>query len=359
MNAPVGKGVPILVLAVACALPTCDGRGVADGAGDGDRGAEGESGEGEGEGDAGIFPDVARVLLPSSFAVQDNGWALTTGDEIFDVGTAFYQNHDDVYDMLLVFTEKQVADIFAFSVPLVAEGPGLAEVRERYGWADIGPSTAGSAGKLQHIALMNDRTIYDGAAFTAQDIVVHEVGHRWSAYLFLPDVEDEDVLTDEYWSHWSVYANVGGPSALGYGELIDESNGQFSFQIRRPLRYSMLELYQQGLVSPDEVVDLFFVEGAADFFPTTSLGGDWGADSYGEDVRYSGTRHDFTLDDIIARNGPNAVAQTAYRMAFVIICADQNACDVDALAFVDAQRLLWPDSFAAATDGRATADTSL
>ncbi len=52
-------------------------------------------------------------------------------------------------------------------------------------------------------------------------------------------------------------------------------------------------------------------------------------------------------------------AQTQWRMAFVLVCADVTACDPAALAFAEAQRVAWPTTYSAATRGLATVDTAL
>ena len=73
------------------------------------------------------------------------------------------------------------------------------------------------------------------------------------------------------------------------------------------------------------------------------------------------TRVDVPIEAVIARHGPrvpsSAEAQTQFRMAFLLVC--DGDCDPDALAFVEEQRQAWPDAWAAANRGLATADTSL
>jgi len=69
------------------------------------------------------------------------------------------------------------------------EGIGQQEVMARYGWDAYGPATAGSAGQLQQVMLMNHASVYSaGAYWDAQDILTHGIGHRWSANLSLPIV---------------------------------------------------------------------------------------------------------------------------------------------------------------------------
>lgn len=308
----------------------------------------------------GAFPHVATLQLPESFARNPDGtYGLTDGTELFDVGRSFYEEHDDLYDMLIVWTDAPIDGIFAFSVPVdqTIDGIGQQEVMARYGWDDYTPAIAGSAGRLEHLCLMNDPSTYRGAAYSAQEIVTHEVGHRWSANVSLASATDPDILVDEFWSHWTILANVGGPSAVGYGETIDNGDGTFTYEIVRPLRYSRLELYQQGLLDASEVGEMFYVEGATDFDAPLPAG----LDSIATQTTFRGTRTDFTIDDVIATYGPRVPAhpnaQTEFRMAFVLLC--DGACEASTLEWVDAQRGQWEETFAMATGGRASVDTTL
>ncbi len=76
--------------------------------------------------------------------------------------------------------------------------------------------------------------------------------------------------------------------------------GHFEFVLSSTLSYSDLELYQQGLLSPEEVGPLFHVAAPHDYQPPTHNGGPWANDSYCANVAYQGTRVDFTIEDVIA-----------------------------------------------------------
>jgi len=312
------------------------------------------------------YGDIALLPIPESFSDNGDGtWSLATGDELYDVGLAFYAEYPDSFDFLVVYTEFEVAGLFAFAVPLDhdIEGIGLQEVMALYGWSDLSPATAGSDGRLQQIQLMNGPDVYiPGALFGPQDILVHETGHRWSAYAQIPG-PDPFALTDTWHSHWNVYGNVGGPSALGYGQLVDGGNGRFTYEIVVPLQYSNLELYQQGLIGADEVGPLFGVESPTNFDPPTNGAAAWDAGSFGSPASYDATRLDFDIDDVISMHGPRVPAavdaQAEFRFAFALVCAEPAACDGAALEFVEAQRTAFVATFSAATGGRGTARTDL
>ncbi len=307
--------------------------------------------------DTAVREDVARVQLPAGLLTStgEGTYAMSDGTEIYELGKAFYGSYPDTFDFLLLYTDFLVDDLFAFSVPLdhSIEGIGQQEVMALYGWSDLSPATAGSTGALGQVVLMNGPERYSaGARWGAEDVLLHEVGHRWSANLSL-DAADAWILTDTWYSHWSVMANVGGPSAEGYGTLEDRGD-TFEYVLSDDLVYSDLELYQQGLMSAEEVGEMFYVA------PSDFAGS---KDAVAQAVTFSGTRVDFTVDDIVARHGPrvpsSAEAQTHFRVAFALVCEDVEACDEDAFEWVEGQRLAFEQSYATATRGRGSVSTEL
>lgn len=318
-------------------------------------------------GPARSHPDVARLFAPAGLDPTPGGtYALAGPDAIYDLGRAFYAEHPDDYDMLLVWTDRPVDDIFAFAVPLDGniDGIGLTEVRAFYGWQDVTPASAGSAGRLQHIVMMNAPSIYrPGQRYRPADIMLHEIGHRWSANVHVDSATDRLILVDEFWSHWSIVANVGGPSAVGYGTVRDLGGSTFAFEIVTPLSYARLELYQQGLIPAEEVGAMFYVSDAGDFDPPTSRTGPWTIDHVGDPVSFGGTRVDFTIDDVIRTHGArvpsHADAQTHFDVAFVVVCAAPPDCDPTVLDFVEARRAELPAEFARATGDRGSMSTTL
>jgi len=114
----------------------------------------------------------------------------------------------------------------------------------------------------------------------------------------------------------------------------------------------------------EQVPPLFYVQGAHDYDPAVPPFGDaWTQGSYTMDARFSGTRVDFTVQDVIAANGVRTPAfgqaPTHFRFAFVLVCSDAAACNADDLALVEAQRTAFETQLGTATGGRATADATL
>lgn len=348
-------GLLVLSAAWACGgdpVAATGGGGVAGSGGDG-----GVGGAAGGGGAAAAYPEVARVDMPASFIpVGDGSYRFDSGLEVFDVTRAFYAAHGDDYDFVILYTDFLIQEIWQFELTTNANIGGIGQdivYQQHFNWPLDWYVEAGSAGELDAVVFMNHRSLWDAAAFTAQEILTHEVGHRWGASIVLPQASDPMALLDASLSHWARVAAVGGPSALGYGELLDNGDGTFTHQRVSPLRYAPLELYAMGLIAPDDpsLGDMFHVSGAPDADAVNARG----------PVTFSGTRHDLSMADVVAalgpRTPPSTAAQTSFRFAFVLVCDD--ACSDASLAWVDGQRLSWPATFATATGGRSTATTEL
>ncbi len=308
------------------------------------------------------FADIARITITPGFTDQGGGvWSL--GETAMDeVGLAFYAQHPDDYDFIVVYTEGDVAELGAFAYAVQYETGGIGFGSGGAPW--ISPADVGSAGRLLQLSFMNTPKLYAGEPDDAS-IVVHETTHHWSAYIELPGTPAPGYLLDEgYGGHWNIHAHTGGPSATGYGDVVDLGDGRFQYTVMYPLQLSPLELYLAGLIPPDEVPPMFYVQGGHDYEPAMPpYGGAWTQGSYSMDASYAGTRVDFTVQDVIAGNGVRTpafgAAQTDFRFAFVLVCTDATACDPTDLALVEAQRTAFEVQLSTATGGRATADTSL
>lgn len=309
------------------------------------------------------YSNIARLQVPAAWATgPGNTWTYDFDAELppdYEIAREFYVAHPDDYDFLVVYTEGEFDEFFAHAVGVQENISGI-----RYGeepsWSQT--DAAGSAGRLQQVNLMNAPSLYPDPA--AADILIHETVHRWSAFLGLQSAPSPGALLGPAGGHWNIHLSTGGPSATGYGELIDTGGGSFRFDVIYPLQISPLELYVAGLIPASEVPPLFYVANATGYDPAVNAWGETlGATSYGEDATFTGDRVDFTIDDIIASNGPRLPAfgdaQTHFRFAFALVCADVAACDEGDLAIVEQQRQAFAVQFPAATGQRASIETEL
>lgn len=329
-------------------------------------GSDESSGAGESSGGSNADPDysnIARLQVPASWATgPGNTWTYDFTAELppdYEIAREFYADHPDDYDFLVVYTEGEFDEFFAHAVGVQENVSGI-----RFGEEPLWSQTeaAGSAGRLEQVSLMNTPSLYPDPS--AADILIHETMHRWSAFLGLQSAPGPGALLGPAGGHWNIHLSTGGPSATGYGELIDTGGGSFRFDVVYPLQISPLELYVAGLIPAAEVPPLFYVTNATGYDPAVNAWGETlGATSYGEDATFTGDRVDFTIDDIVASNGPRTPAfgdaPTHFRFAFALVCSDVNACKESDLAVVEQQRQAFAIQFPAATGQRATVETEL
>lgn len=344
-------------------------------AGDGDSSGDTGDGDSESEDDGSVassdgesttsgvepgnYDHIARISKTPSIVDLGNGaWEIGEA-ALAEIGHAFYGEHGDDYDFLAVYTEGEMLEVYAFAYAVKYDVGGIGFDGYDPG---ITPGAVGSAGRLLQIDVMNAARIYDDPGDAS--ILVHEMVHHWAAFIEVPGTPAQAFLLDDSWSHWNVHVHTGGPSAVGYGDLVDLGNGRFQFTVQYPLQLSPLELYLAGMIPPAEVPPLFYVRDAHDYDPATpNFGGAWAPSSYSMDAAFSGTRVDFTIDDVIATNGPRTpafgVAKTDFRVAFVLVCVDENACNPSDLAIVETQRQALESWFGPATGGRGSVDATL
>lgn len=309
------------------------------------------------------YSNIARLQVPPTWVPKSGGtWTYDLEAELppdYEIAREFFVEHADDYDFLVVYTEVDVAEVSAHALGVQENISGI-----RYGdepsWSQA--QAAGSAGRLQQISFMNAPTLYPDAS--AADILIHETVHRWSAGLGLQSAPSPGSLLGPAGGHWNIHVSTGGPSATGYGELIDTGGGSFRFDVVYPLQISPLELYVAGLIPAAEIPPLFYVTNATGYEPAIDPWGDaFGPTTYGEDATFTGTRVDFTIDDIVASNGPRlpafGAAPTHFRFAFVLVCADVTACKESDLDLVEQQRVAFASQFPAATGQRASIETEL
>jgi hypothetical protein len=209
----------------------------------------------------------------------------------------------------------------------------------------------GSAGRLR-------TAIYH--SFGGIDIMDHELGHSWAAYVG----GSLGLLHDP--AHWSTMADVQGQMGAYYfgpgGEIGHFAhNGDYTWRLIPNTEvepYSPLELYLMGLIPPEEVPDVHTLHDP---------------DLSDPNVIIAGSHTTVTMDEIIAEEGgprlPSAAeSQKDFNMAFIVT---QDAPYNDAAyAFFTllSQMLMSKDPpleysshapFYWATGGRGTLDTRL
>jgi hypothetical protein len=123
-------------------------------------------------------------------------------------------------------------------------------------------------------------------------------------------------------------------------------------------RYSRVDQYAMGLLSPSQVPSFFYVESPTNVSPSRSA-----SDAPRVGVTFNGTRRDLLIQDIIAVQGDRvpsvADSPKVHRQAFVYLVTGGRSQDAAQVDKVDRIRRQWESFFQQATDNRMRADTRL
>lgn len=338
---------------------------------------------------------VAVATRPGPVRAQDVGEialiADTTGDIQRGIATpnvyleraacAFFQSHPDRFDAIFVFTSIPLNVLTrtqqGFPVKRAALGIGrdngfdfsarfcTTRLRQAVKMSDIDAFDADPDGRYTGILLF---------PLTGIQLMGHEFGHQWMASIKFQRTDGIDHCAvrgyeptsepmpggcdgypeTDFNQHWSYYFNSG---SLMYGSQIqDLGGGQFRLTNPSP-KYAEIDQYLMGLRDPSEVSPMFLVDvgdlagaGSASL-PLNASGSD----------TVSGTRVDFTIDDVIRANGPRVPARETchWKAAFLLVYDPQTPPTAAQIAKVDTYRRRWEVFYADATDRRGSFDTTL
>lgn len=292
----------------------------------------------------GIFPGAGAGLnlidfsddIGSSYAgaIAENFSDTVTVDEA-GVANLFFEHYADVYSHLVMFED------FPYSLgglTIAYEYSPKNQIRGIGQPVYDSSSSYGSDGVLEAIVQMGDVSKYPddirepafiNEVLSPLGILMHELAHRWLLFVQLAkDGLQADALLGRGGAHWSFYSQSHA-SFLEGSELEDQGDGRF-MTLRVPTSYNMQDLYLMGFATPDEVDDAdqpFYIEGV-----------DADADTRAPepDVLILGTRRDYSIENIIAAEGPRvpaaADAPKSFRMAVILLTRNGEEPSVAALA---------------------------
>ncbi len=288
-------------------------------------------------------------------------FAETPDLDVVATATAFYRTHPDAYDQLVIWTDTTVVsgDSFAFESTIANEiqgiGLDLFDLSREFG----------SAGRLRSFTMMDRLGKYPDDPTTrflgensTLSVLGQEVGHRWLAYVSFIDhtgQQSEELLGRDV-AHWSFFMDSDA-SVMEGNDIEDLGGGSFR-TVGAVRRYSLLDQYAMGLVSPPEVPPFFYVQSPVNMSQQKTKES---APQAG--VTFNGTRRDVLIGDVISIHGARvpAAAQSprVHRQAFLYIVGGGRSIDSAQVAKVDRIRQQWETFFLQATDGRMRADTRL
>ncbi len=230
---------------------------------------------------SGITRDVGSIAIIEHDG-SDYDKNLSSGDPNFDARAAvalrFYQDHGDLYDFLVVFTnfEFDTPDAIAlnFLVRNDVAGIGFAPANSgaRYG----SPARLGSY--LDMAAISRYRTLStssgpllltpgDPGFLGTLNVLSHELGHQWLVEVSYVDgvgTSSGDLLGRDA-AHWSTLLDSDA-SVMDGVDWAAQGDGTYQAD-RLGLRYSDLDLYLMGFLSPEKVAPFTLLRNP-DFDPT-------------------------------------------------------------------------------------------
>lgn len=284
--------------------------------------------------------------------------------DMIAVARRFYQSHDDAYDYLMVYNNMGVPalDAIAYALPVRTTGQG-------YGAEplDIG-SDFSSPARLQAVINFGSLGQYPSdpnahvrgrgpTKDTPVSIMAHEAGHRFLAYVSVPDAASSGYLPMLGFqrSHWAFTYNSEA-SLLEGNKIQDNGEGQSPrfVTIDNVQVYSPLDQYLMGFRAPADVPPTFVIT-------SPSIGTGYRSPQAG--VTIDGGRRDITVDDVISVAGPripgHTVAQRHFRFAIILLTPLALPPSTVDLAKLDGFRQRFEEFYHQASSENAWADTSL
>ena len=281
--------------------------------------------------------------------------------DLVAVSRKFYQSHPDNYDQLVMFTDTRVVtgNVFAYETTVANEIRGINQT------VSDASRDFGSAGRLRSLVLMDTLAKYPAnpsQQFLGEDstlsLLGHESGHRWLALLRFRDRNgrNSEELLGRDLAHWSFFFDSDASFMEG-NDIEDLGGGSFR-TVDAVRRYSLLDQYAMGLVSPSQVPPFFYVEAPTNVVPDRDR-----EDAPDTGVTFNGTRREVRIEDVIDAMGRREPSSSAsprvHRQAFIYIVSNGRTVDPVQVDKLDRIRRDWPDFFRTATSGRMTVETRL
>jgi hypothetical protein len=227
---------------------------------------------------------------------QDNSSLTLDSGELNrnEIGFTFYENNNDVFDFLIVFTDfNTITDHIANFTPINNHVLGMGKP------SLLTASLYGSSGKLKGLINMDNIRKDDYKISTQAELdsttnfIIHEILHNWSGATHFIDengLENAGLLLADG-VHWSNFAGFISP--LGGAGFQANGDGTFTSQLAlgdfTRKKMTNLDLYLMGLIQPRFVEPVTYVE-VADPLVTSPI--------------ISGTEKPVTIDQIISAEGP-------------------------------------------------------
>ncbi len=307
--------------------------------------------------------DLARAqsgTVAGGAAAVGERFASEPDIDLAALGQAVYRTHGDLYDQLIVWSDRKlVSDAFAYETTVANQIRGI-------GVNTFNLSAEfGSAGRLSSIAFMDDLgkypvdpTLRFAGENSTLGLIGHEAGHRWLVNL---KFKESNGSSSGAWLgrddvHWSFF--MDSDASFVEGNDIAELGGGAFRTAAAVERYSPLDQYAMGLRTEAEVPPVFYVDSPTNVVPNRENGSNPRVG-----VTFNGTKRTVLIQDVVNALGvrvPSAAdAPKLHRQAFVYVVGPGQTADPAAVSKIDRYRREWEPFFLKATDGRMRTDTRL
>ncbi|MBI1799990.1 MAG: hypothetical protein HYR73_09955, partial [Candidatus Eisenbacteria bacterium] len=281
--------------------------------------------------------------LPTAYSIDTAGIAVMEDDGTFfynspgpraalDVAAlaqAFYRTHGDDYDALAIYLSSGLSDYLGSATALAAAyivknevaGIGLDAFDLSAGLGT--PPRLGallSMNGLQHYPADPDSVIGGPTdTFTAMDVLAHEFGHRWLAYVWVDSAgQPVPALLGRDFSHWNFFADVDSSVMEGCDWANPAPDSFVTDGVSNG--YGRLDQYLMGLRAESEIDSFFVINDASSFDPPGTYV-PWSIPYVGIGCRGRATW--WRVSDIEAVNGPRvpdaASSPHTFRLATVLV----------------------------------------
>ena len=232
---------------------------------------------------------------------------------LYDYTRIVYEWFDDVFDYILFFMAGDHIDYFGVYgefAPVSIDTQGIGKTYDYFNPA------YGSAGKLRGALFFPyDRALLYGPS-------LHELMHDWANY----------VVSTGWVGHWGFSSANGQLGGFDLATLVDLGDGRYTTtkgfgpfaNNGNSVPYSEIELYLAGLLAPEEVPDLRVGQNARWLLDENDS---LVTSEYGTGIFTAESFKVYTIDDIIAENGPRIPDWTQSQkhfQAMAVLLVDQN-----------------------------------
>lgn len=297
-------------------------------------------------------PDFGNLAV-----VVDDG-ALVTGGGVINYIHAyelFRETHPDAYDFLVFFsdTSSGMPSTGSFHNAIFNATSGI----NYYAGDSYNNRAAWGTSKLLAMNVISPGAWnWPGNMRT----ILQEIGHYWSAFERFKHYETEpddhlDLLLGPIGQglyHWGRYFD-NGHSPMDYDAVdwTDQGDGKFTMHSidNNDFYYCNLDLYNMGLLAPDEVGTLHIIKDPHPPSPPANT--------------VYGGKQELTVDNIIwahgVRNPDHASAQRLFKTACIILTKDVDSAAANVVPILDDVRREFTWQYHKATGFRGKLDTTI